>query len=166
MHFEIKSAFGKQLTPRQRKSGFVEVPHVAGKVLRRGVVAKLSPEQCEVNHLALYKLLKSESIEIWAVDGERREQILNLPTVGEVHAMKAKYETAKEELVESPAPSESPAAEPTAPEAPVTAQAPAAEPTASAETAPEAVTQVEVPVTEVSPAAEEDHKSKKKTKNR
>jgi hypothetical protein len=80
MHVEIKSALqlGKALTPTQRKSGFSEAPVLMGKVLRRGVVVKLSPGQVEDNKLAISRLLKSESVLVEVVDGKERIPVLDV----------------------------------------------------------------------------------------
>lgn len=83
MHFEIKSALqhGKQLTPRQRASGFSEAPVVAGQILRRGTLVKMTPEQLEkpVNRNVLTRLLQSESVLVELVDGEDRLLLTSLP---------------------------------------------------------------------------------------
>jgi hypothetical protein len=76
MHYEIRSALkpGCQLTPRQRiSSHFSETPVLGAHVLRRGVVAKLTPLEFKNLEKKIAVLLAHEVIEAFEVDGDARK---------------------------------------------------------------------------------------------
>jgi hypothetical protein len=83
MHFEIRSALqpGKQLTTRQRKSGFSEAPTVAGSILRRGVTLLLQRDMLERNKLQISRLMESESILVTKVEEKKRTVITDVDLI-------------------------------------------------------------------------------------
>lgn len=131
MHYEVTSALkpGQQLTGKQRTSPyFTDSPRIGVHTIRRGQVLRLSEAQFQASKADIRKLLRGEAIELYVVNGEFRDRILDFDVP--LPAQKEAVETKETPDAPPPAPVveapvvDTPSAVEPAPESSVPAPAP------------------------------------------